>query len=151
MNKQINWPPYTQEQLDKLIEETILQTAGLMKSKGAEYAHGSDRLDNFRRNAVSLAVEPETVWAVYAAKHWDAITTYVKDVQAGRERMYSESIKGRFHDLINYALLGIAMVEARESFRQGSLTFGADTPAPAIKWYPAEEAFTDIDSQDHRV
>lgn len=121
MDKPISWPPYTQEQLDRLITETMNKTAFLMKSKGAEYAHGADRLDNFRRNATALSVEPETVWAVYAAKHWDAITTYVTDVEKNNFRQYSESISGRMHDMINYLLLGLAMVEAREQYMQGPL------------------------------
>ena len=119
------WQPYTQQQLDALIDETIKATMHLMKSKGAEYAHGSDRLDNFRRNAADLDVPPELVWMVYARKHWDSITTYVRDIKDGKQRDYSESIEGRFDDMINYCLLGKAMVQARKQAVQGSLNFAS--------------------------
>lgn len=116
-----NWPPFTQAQLDIVMANIIERTKNLMSSKGAEYAHGSDRLDNFRRNAASLGTTPELVWGVYAAKHWDALTTYVSDISTGKTRERSEPIEGRAHDLINYLILFCAMVQARGG--QGNLGF----------------------------
>lgn len=133
MNPTLKWPPFTQEMLNDLIDKTIKETAELMKLKGAEYAHGSDRLDNFRRNAANIGVQPETVWMIYATKHWDSITTYVRDLQSGVERNYSEPIVGRFHDMINYCLLGIAMEYARRLYRQDELKF----PEPPASWSQA--------------
>lgn len=122
----IQWPPYTQEQLDKLIKDTVNNTMQLMKSKGAEYAHGNDRLDNFRRLAAIIGIPPEIVWMVYANKHWDSITTWVKDVTEGRQRKYSEDMSGRFDDMINYCVLGKAMLQAREEYMQASLNLTDD-------------------------
>jgi hypothetical protein len=53
----------------------------------------------------------EQVWAVYAAKHWDAINQYVKDMAKGVVRQRMESISGRADDLIVYLILFKAMVE----------------------------------------
>lgn len=120
--KATNWTPFTQEQLDVVMRDIITRAQELMGSKGGEYAKGNDRLDNFRRNAASLSTDPELVWAVYAAKHWDAITTYITDITAGKTRERSEPIEGRAHDLINYLILFCALVQAREG--QGSLDLG---------------------------
>ena len=56
----------------------------------------------------------ETIWRVYAAKHWDAVGQYIRDLQSGKERLRDEPITGRIHDLIVYLLLFKAMVEERQ-------------------------------------
>lgn len=97
----------------KLVNETIETCKEIMIDKGGEYAHGNDRLDNFKRNATTLNLNPEEVWAVYFHKHVDAIDTYIQDIRAGVSRPRSESILGRFDDAINYLLLGKAIVVER--------------------------------------
>lgn len=109
---------YTHAQYDKLVKATIEQINSLSKLKGGEYAGDQDRLANFRRNAAALGLNMETVWAVYAGKHWDAIQQYVKDLQDGKTRPRAESITGRADDLIVYAILFKAMVEEREAAPQ---------------------------------
>jgi hypothetical protein len=105
-----NYPPLA---FQHLVEETIENVKGLAKLKGGEYAGDGDRLANFRRNAGNLELCMEQVWAVYAAKHWDAINQYVKDTAKGVHRERMESIAGRADDLIVYLLLFKAMVEER--------------------------------------
>lgn len=91
---------------DKIVNKTIAGIQALQKVKGGEYATDSDRLANFKRNAINLGLKPEQVWAVYAGKHWDAIQTFVRDMAEGKEdRPRSESIEGRIDDLIVYLLL----------------------------------------------
>lgn len=102
------------KQFDKLLAETLESCKDLMVSKGGEYAHGDDRLDNFKRNAVLLGLTPEEVLSIYLGKHMDAIHTYVKDIRLGRDRVRGESILGRFDDAINYLILGKALVVERE-------------------------------------
>lgn len=104
---------YSHEQFDKLINSTVETIRSLSSLKGAEYSGDVDRLANFRRNGEALGLPMETIWAVYAAKHWDAVMQYVKDIQSSRERTRLESISGRLDDLIVYAILFKAMIEER--------------------------------------
>lgn len=98
----------------ELLPAIFAEIEKLAQTKGGEYAHGDDRLDNFRRNGADVGVPMETCWRIYAGKHWDSITTYVKDLQTGNDRQYSESLRGRALDLMVYLTLFIAMVEERE-------------------------------------
>jgi hypothetical protein len=104
---------FSHDAWDKLLDETILQIKSLSTTKGAEYAHGNDRLDNFRRNGLEMGLPMETIWRVYALKHWDSITTYIKDITKGTTRPRSEPISGRVDDLIVYLLLLKAMLKER--------------------------------------
>lgn len=77
----------------------------LLQSKGDDYTrHDPDRLANFKKLATDLDIQPLTVWAVYAGKHWDAIMSYIKT-----GKVESESILERFLDLQNYLYLGYAL------------------------------------------
>ncbi len=82
--------------------------------KGGEYAAEIDRLDNFRRNGVDCGVTMETCWRIYAGKHWDAITTYVRDLQTGKSRQRLETLDGRVDDLLVYLILFKCMLVERE-------------------------------------
>lgn len=104
---------YSHERYAALVSETIEQINQLSSLKGGEYAGDVDRLANFRRNANNLGLEMEQVWAVYAAKHWDAIMQYVRDLASGTVRERLEPISGRLDDLIVYAILMKAMVDER--------------------------------------
>ena len=108
-------PRYSHERYAQLVEETITNLKKLGELKGGEYAGDSDRLANFRRNAAALALPMESIWAVYCAKHWDAVMQYVKDVSSGKDRPRGEPISGRLDDLIVYAILMKAMVDEREN------------------------------------
>lgn len=112
---------YSHERYAELIEETIAKVVELGKFKGGEYAGDDDRLANFRRNGIALGLPMETVWAVYAAKHWDAVQQYIKDLQHGKQRQRLESIEGRVDDLIVYLLLFKAMIDERENAHTNEL------------------------------
>ena len=101
----------TPERFDELWAATLARVEELARGKGGEYAPGADRLSNFKQNAERLGLTPLDIWAVYAGKHWDAIQTYVQDLRKGISRERLEGIEGRFHDLIVYAVLGLALVE----------------------------------------
>lgn len=105
---------YSHVRYELLVEKTVEQIRQLSTNKGGEYAGDTDRLANFRRNAERLGLDPAQVWAVYAAKHWDAVMQYVEDIQTGKSRPRSESISGRLDDLIVYCILMKAIVEERE-------------------------------------
>jgi hypothetical protein len=96
---------FTHKEYAQIVQTTIEQIERLGTLKGGEYAGDQDRLANFRRNALALGLPMESVWAVYAAKHWDAIQQYVQDLNAGVDRPRLESILGRADDLIVYLIL----------------------------------------------
>lgn len=104
---------FSHERYNGLTAETFQKISELSRLKGGEYSGDTDRLLNFRRNGARLDLPMETIWAVYAAKHWDAIMQYVHDIQHGKQRPRMEDIAGRADDLMVYLLLFKAMVEER--------------------------------------
>lgn len=105
--------PYTHARYNVLVDRTIDIIRELSTLKGGEYAGDDDRLANFRRNAADLGVPMEVIWRVYAAKHWDAIGQYVRDLTTGKERVRLEKLSGRVDDLIVYLLLFKAMLDEK--------------------------------------
>lgn len=106
---------FKHEDFNEIVDSTIVEMRKLAEHKGAEYAGDTDRLANFRRNGERLDLPMETIWAVYAAKHWDAVMQYVQDIKNGKTRTRLEGIEGRVDDIIVYMLLFKAMVKEREN------------------------------------
>lgn len=104
---------FTHSEYEKLLADTIASITKLGLLKGGEYSGDLDRLLNFRRNGRDCALPMETIWRVYAGKHWDAITQYVKDLQSGTTRERLEGLEGRADDLIVYLILFKAMLIER--------------------------------------
>lgn len=111
-------PRYSHERYTELVEETVANIKKLSALKGGEYAGDVDRLMNFRRNAIALSLPMESIWAVYCAKHWDAVMQYVQDINSGKDRVRLEPISGRLDDIIVYCILFKAMIEEREVLNQ---------------------------------
>lgn len=112
-------PTFTNTQWEALLERVTATIKSLAKSKGSEYSGDQDRLRNFREGAERYGLPMEIIWGVYAGKHWDALQTYIRDLNTGVERTRSEPIDGRVDDLLVYLLLFKAMLEERESRRGG--------------------------------
>lgn len=93
-----------------LCEQTVRDTSALLISKGEEYAGSSDRLANFKRGASLTGATPLQVAFIYASKHYDSISTYVKKDASGYRQILSEPIEERFNDLINYCMLMKALI-----------------------------------------
>lgn len=107
---------FSHERYDKLCEDTFDNVRELSRLKGGEYSGDDDRLANFRRNGYDTDTNYETVWRVYAAKHWDAIGQYIRDKNNSINRVRMEGLSGRVDDLIVYLLLFKAMIaEAEDS------------------------------------
>lgn len=104
---------FTHADWGRLLDATFAEMKKLAELKGGEYSGDTDRLLNFRRNGASLGLPMETVWAVYAGKHWDAIQQFIKDQREGKERVRLEGIEGRVDDLLVYLLLFKAMLIER--------------------------------------
>lgn len=105
---------YSHKQWAELLAKTIKQIEHLSVAKGGEYAGDDDRLANFRRNAEAAGCSMELCWRIYAGKHWDAVSQFIKDLQTGKERERSEPIQGRLDDLIVYLVLMKAIMEERD-------------------------------------
>jgi hypothetical protein len=103
----------TNAEMKNIIRATFDQVLKLREIKGSEYSEDGDALSNFRRNAADMEMEMETVWRVYAGKHWDAISQHVRDIQQGRQRDLSEPMENRVDDLIVYLCLFKAMLRER--------------------------------------
>ena len=100
-----------QSEFELVFARAMEQAKGLLQTKGVEYAGGADRLANFKRGADLTGCTPLQVAFVYASKHYDAIATYVQRDAQGFEQKLSEPIEGRLHDLLNYCVLTIALIE----------------------------------------
>lgn len=108
-------PTYSHAQWENLLNTTFAELAKLAKLKGGEYSGDHDRLANFRRNGAAQDLPMETIWSIYAAKHWDAIQQWIKDDRNGVMRDRLESIEGRVDDLLVYLLLFKAMLQERDT------------------------------------
>lgn len=105
---------FTHKEYAQVIESSVDQIKKLGALKGGEYAGDHDRLDNFRRNGANLGLPMEVIWGVYAAKHWDAIGTYIRDLTTGKTRERMEPISGRVDDLLVYLILFKCMIIERD-------------------------------------
>lgn len=104
---------YSHKRYSALLDSILSEMRHLAKVKGGEYAHGLDRLDNFRRAARENDLPPEVIWKVYAGKHWDSLTSYIRALKDGKTPELSEPIRGRALDLMVYLTLFVAMTEER--------------------------------------
>jgi len=105
---------YQQNRYNLLVEKVVKELKQLSDLKGGEYARSNDRLANFRKLGEDCGLDMLIIWRVYAGKHWDAISTYVRDVQTGDSRTRLESISGRATDLIVYLILFLAILDERK-------------------------------------
>ena len=104
---------FSHDKYQEIVESTIENINRLGKLKGGEYAGDTDRLANFRRNGDNLGLPMEVIWAVYAAKHWDAVLQYINDLRTGKERERLEPLSGRLDDIIVYCILFKCMLAER--------------------------------------
>jgi hypothetical protein len=134
-----------QQDFEELCKEIQRDTVDILVLKGREYAGSTDRLANFRRNAALTGVEPLTILHVYMAKHWDSFSTFVRDNQKGEVGELSEPIRGRLYDLINYAVLAIALIEDRPKEDRGApvvwLFLEGVTEGQLVSGYEAESVW----------
>lgn len=85
----------------------------VLVSKGGEYSRGEvDVNSNFKRVAEGLGITPEKAAFVYAAKHWDSITNFIKN--DGKVNL-TEPIEGRLGDMLNYILIIASLIEESQN------------------------------------
>lgn len=101
----------SKEFLDFYENELIKKEKKIFTLKGFEYSGLKDRFSNFKRIAEELDLHPIEVLWVYAMKHKDSVSTYIKE----KKVTSNEDIIGRIHDLRNYlGLLAGLIKECRE-------------------------------------
>lgn len=114
---QVQFEQYTKWLLD--------QSAGLLVSKGAEYAGLEDRLANFKRGAVDTGASPEQVCWIYLSKHLDSLKTFIRTGKQG-----SEPIQGRIADAMNYIILLGALLHEAQAHKDKSPGYITGGPQP---------------------
>lgn len=110
-----------------LVNGTIAATGSLLVSKGAEYAGTADRLSNFKRGANLTGATPLQVAFIYASKHYDSLSTFIRKDASGEPQALSEPIAGRLDDLINYCILMKAIIQENSTPQPQPLTQSLET------------------------
>ncbi len=111
------------EKLIELRNNLFEDVKYVMDSKGKEYSGSHDRLANFKRNGENLGLNPETIWSVYASKHWDSLMSFIRELNEGEdikilEKDLSEPIDGRILDIITYLILLQGLIKERRSISE---------------------------------
>ena len=96
----------TKQQVKELMDRIFQDLQKVREEGHNEYAHGDNALDNFERNAKEVGASREQILWVYAMKHKDGISSWIKGHRSQRE-----DVRGRIKDLIVYLILLWAMVE----------------------------------------
>ena len=93
---------------DKFIEEQFEKMMQITRSKGIEYANSDlDANANFKEVGEKMGLDPKTVLWVYATKHFQSITSFIKKGHVES----NEPIEGRVHDLALYSLILLSLIE----------------------------------------
>jgi DNA-binding SARP family transcriptional activator len=98
----------TYEEAEKLAEKMYQEELAIGKTKGKEYTQ-TDRLDNFKRLAKELGVDPKVILWIYLRKHIDSIVSFIKT-----GGVLSEPIQGRITDARVYLFLLRGLVEEEQ-------------------------------------
>lgn len=94
------------------IEGEFKKMLEITSSKGVEYANSDDDANaNFKEIGAKLGIDPKTVLWIYATKHFQAITSFVKKGHV----ISNEGIEGRVHDLALYCLLLLSLIEEEDN------------------------------------
>jgi hypothetical protein len=93
-----------------VLEELQAECRHLLTTKGVDYSGKEDRFLNFKANAERLGMTKYQIWAVYFAKHIDAIFNAIKN-DPNAPKTTSESIDTRIQDAICYLTLFYGMLE----------------------------------------
>ena len=107
----------TYEDAAVLMEKMFEEERAVAKTKGQEYTQG-DRLDNFKRIAKEMGIDSKVVLYVYMKKHWDSITSFVKN----NKTFSTEAIEGRIMDARVYLFLLRALIEEERTIAKNNLS-----------------------------
>ena len=109
----------------------ITKSMDIMRSKNKDYSVNDDPLAGFNKIAKDLGITSFQVWAVFASKHWQALTNF-----ASKGTIESEPIEGRIIDMINYScLLHLLIIDDKSWITTQSEEFIKDK----LRVYPISE------------
>lgn len=120
------------EMIIDVTKQTFNDCKNLLLKKGREYQANCGKqinvFSNFERAGKNLDLNRETVLAVYMAKHFDSLTTFINDLKSGKtlieiNKSLSEPIEGRISDAINYILLFNGMLTINSYQTENSKLF----------------------------
>ena len=101
----------TNKDFYNLVDSTFKECLEILKKKGEDYTVGSsDALANFKKAGEAIELEPTKIWYIFANKHWQAITNYVRT--GGQSE--SEPIEERIKDMLNYLLLLKGLIQEKK-------------------------------------
>ena len=100
-------------------EDLIAKSVDLLKAKNKDYSTDGDPLAGFKKIANDIGISPFQVWAIFASKHWNALTNFAKD-----GKVESEPIEGRIIDMINYSvLLHLLIIDSKSWMKEQQKEF----------------------------
>ena len=103
----------THDQRNQLIEKEFAKIMEISRTKGIEYANSSvDANNNFKKLGEELGMDPKQILWVYAQKHNQAISNFLKT----GESKSNEPITGRIHDAILYHLILLTLLHEENPF-----------------------------------
>lgn len=101
----------TMADYERHVGDFLHEMCAVTTAKNQDYSAGQiNALASYYELANAAGVTPFQAWTVLMMKHITAIMRYSKVGSVA-----SESIRGRFIDLANYAMMGAALVEDIEA------------------------------------
>lgn len=85
---------------NSIVTPMVADVKTIFATKGEDYAGEGDRLSNFKRIGLRLAMSPKMVCLVYIMKHLDALIT---DASTGQVK--GEPVSDKLKDIVAYAML----------------------------------------------
>jgi len=90
-----------------LFKIMIKEELDLLNKKGAEYASDADALDNFKKGAADIGIDPKQILWIFLNKHLSSIKSYIKKGHT----ISDEPIAGRIQDARNYLFLLLCLID----------------------------------------
>lgn len=124
----------TPEAFNELLERKLTETRSVLASKATEYAHGGDRLSNFKRAAGLLNSTPEAALLGFVTKHITALFDFIQALEDGR-CMPLDQWAEKTGDIRNYMILLDGLLEERLLVQESELV--GDTPGAFMRRHRA--------------
>lgn len=103
----------TLDEFNKLSDSLLNKAKEIRDSKRKSYAPGDDVLSNFKEDGKAAGIKSLQAWLLHYSKQMAAVRSFIIHGHI------SEPMDQRFADLINYTLLGWALINDRPMFEIG--------------------------------
>lgn len=105
------------KEFDDVVNQTMEETALLLKRKGLEYSSDADRLSAFKDIAKEAGVSSKQALLVLKSKHTGAIAKYIRNDAKGLQQILNEPIEQRIYDDINYLILLLGLLKEEQNMK----------------------------------